>query len=200
MTAARKQPTRTTAMLRSTLWRRSRPAVKSSESPGRKKPISRPDSAKMMRISPIVPNVSQQLLRVDDVGDARQDHRDRLDGAFCRSGPGRFDTAPEPRVTTEIRVRRYGRPVVQPKSSPVPKSLVIVESKTKADTIGRFLGRDYTVMASVGHVRDLPRKGLAIDVEEPLPARVRDLAREDEGRRQPAPGAQGCRRALPRDR
>jgi DNA topoisomerase-1 len=47
----------------------------------------------------------------------------------------------------------------------VPKPLVIVESKTKADTIGRFLGRDYTVMASVGHVRDLPRKGLAIDVD-----------------------------------
>jgi DNA topoisomerase-1 len=46
----------------------------------------------------------------------------------------------------------------------VPKHLVIVESKTKADTVGRFLGRDYTVMASVGHVRDLPRKGLAIDV------------------------------------
>jgi DNA topoisomerase-1 len=47
----------------------------------------------------------------------------------------------------------------------VPKPLVIVESKTKADTIGKFLGRDYTVMASVGHVRDLPRKGLAIDVQ-----------------------------------
>jgi DNA topoisomerase-1 len=47
----------------------------------------------------------------------------------------------------------------------VPKPLVIVESKTKADTIGRFLGRDYTVMASVGHIRDLPRKGLAIDVD-----------------------------------
>jgi DNA topoisomerase-1 len=47
----------------------------------------------------------------------------------------------------------------------VSKPLVIVESKTKADTIGKFLGRDYTVMASVGHVRDLPRKGLAIDVD-----------------------------------
>jgi DNA topoisomerase-1 len=47
----------------------------------------------------------------------------------------------------------------------VPKPLVIVESKTKADTIGRFLGRDFTVLASYGHVRDLPRKGLAVDVE-----------------------------------
>ncbi len=64
-----------------------------------------------------------------------------------------------------FRERRYGRSVSEPKSSPVPKPLVIVESKTKADTIGKFLGRDYTVMASVGHIRDLPRKGLAIDVE-----------------------------------
>ena len=45
------------------------------------------------------------------------------------------------------------------------KSLVIVESKAKAKTIGKFLGRDYTVKASVGHVRDLPRKKLSIDVE-----------------------------------
>jgi DNA topoisomerase-1 len=43
---------------------------------------------------------------------------------------------------------------------------VIVESKTKADTIGRFLGDDFTVLASFGHVRDLPRKGLGVDVED----------------------------------
>jgi DNA topoisomerase-1 len=45
------------------------------------------------------------------------------------------------------------------------KSLVIVESKAKAKTIGKFLGSRYAVKASVGHVRDLPKKKLSIDVE-----------------------------------
>jgi DNA topoisomerase-1 len=45
------------------------------------------------------------------------------------------------------------------------KNLVIVESPAKAKTITPFLGADYTVKSSVGHVRDLPKKGLNIDVE-----------------------------------
>jgi DNA topoisomerase-1 len=38
----------------------------------------------------------------------------------------------------------------------VPKSLVIVESPAKARTINKYLGSDYVVKASMGHVRDLP--------------------------------------------
>ncbi len=45
------------------------------------------------------------------------------------------------------------------------KSLVIVESPAKARTINRYLGDDYTVIASMGHVRDLPKKDLAVDIE-----------------------------------
>ncbi len=45
------------------------------------------------------------------------------------------------------------------------KSLVIVESPAKARTIGRYLGKDFEVAASVGHVRDLPAKELGVDVE-----------------------------------
>jgi DNA topoisomerase-1 len=45
------------------------------------------------------------------------------------------------------------------------KSLVIVESKAKASTINRILGRGFTVKASIGHVRDLPKKKLGIDTE-----------------------------------
>lgn len=45
------------------------------------------------------------------------------------------------------------------------KNLVIVESPAKARTIGRFLGRDYDVKASVGHIRDLPGSRIGVDVE-----------------------------------
>ena len=44
------------------------------------------------------------------------------------------------------------------------KDLVIVESPAKARTVGRFLGKDYDVKASMGHVRDLPRKKLGVDI------------------------------------
>ena len=46
------------------------------------------------------------------------------------------------------------------------KNLVIVESPAKARTVGRFLGDDYNVVASLGHVRDLPQKGLGVDVDD----------------------------------
>lgn len=45
------------------------------------------------------------------------------------------------------------------------KNLVIVESPAKARTIARFLGKDYEVQSSFGHIRDLPKKGLNIDIE-----------------------------------
>src|SRR5215468_10790350 len=45
------------------------------------------------------------------------------------------------------------------------KSLVIVESPSKAKTINKYLGKDFKVIASVGHIKDLPKKGLGVDVE-----------------------------------
>ena len=46
-----------------------------------------------------------------------------------------------------------------------PRNLVIVESPSKAKTIGRYLGPDYTVKASMGHLRDLPKSTMGIDLE-----------------------------------
>jgi len=48
----------------------------------------------------------------------------------------------------------------------MPKSLVIVESPTKARTIRRYLGRGYRVEASLGHIKDLPKKQLGVDVDK----------------------------------
>ena len=47
----------------------------------------------------------------------------------------------------------------------MPKNLVIVESPAKAKTIEKFLGKDYQVMSSFGHIRDLAEKGIGIDFE-----------------------------------
>ena len=58
--------------------------------------------------------------------------------------------------------------------------LVIVESPAKARTLGRILGRSYSVKASLGHVRDLPKSELGVDIEKdftpryvPLPGKER---------------------------
>jgi DNA topoisomerase-1 len=48
----------------------------------------------------------------------------------------------------------------------VAKKLVIVESSAKAKTIEKFLGRGYAVKASLGHVRDLPKRRLGVDLED----------------------------------
>ena len=47
----------------------------------------------------------------------------------------------------------------------MPKSLVVVESPSKAKTINKYLGSEFKVMASVGHIKNLPKKNIGIDFE-----------------------------------
>ena len=58
-------------------------------------------------------------------------------------------------------------------------NLVIVESPSKAKTIGKYLGPDYVVKASMGHLRDLPKSRMGVDLEhdftpEYLPVRGKE--------------------------
>ncbi len=55
-------------------------------------------------------------------------------------------------------------------------NLVIVESPAKAKTINRYLGKDYIVRASMGHVRDLPKSSLGVDIENEFKPTYRALA------------------------
>ena len=48
----------------------------------------------------------------------------------------------------------------------MPKALVVVESPAKAKTINKYLGRDFKVVASMGHIRDLPKSKLGVDIDE----------------------------------
>jgi DNA topoisomerase-1 len=67
---------------------------------------------------------------------------------------------PKPEISRTKEVKRKGK-------------LVIVESPAKAKTVSRFLGKGYTVRASVGHVRDLLRSKLSVDVENNFEPRYR---------------------------
>jgi len=46
------------------------------------------------------------------------------------------------------------------------KSLLIVESPTKMKTLSKFLGKDFTIKATYGHIKDLPKSKIGVDVQK----------------------------------
>lgn len=70
-------------------------------------------------------------------------------------------------ITIEKKKTRRTRQVAfKRKPNPEGKHLVVVESPAKAKTIERILGPDYKVMASMGHLRDLPKRTMGVDIEK----------------------------------
>lgn len=60
------------------------------------------------------------------------------------------------------------------------QNLVIVESPSKAKTIGKYLGPDYQVKASMGHLRDLPKSTLSVDIEHDFEPEYQPLKGKEE--------------------
>src|SRR5262249_35644368 len=56
------------------------------------------------------------------------------------------------------------------------KALVVVESPAKAKTINKYLGRDYKVIASMGHIRDLPKSKLGVDIDNDFAEQYESIA------------------------
>lgn len=59
-------------------------------------------------------------------------------------------------------------------------NLVIVESPAKAKTIKKYLGKNYEVMASMGHVRDLPKSTLGVDVDHDFTPKYLNIRKQSE--------------------
>ena len=80
------------------------------------------------------------------------------------------------------------------------KSLVVVESPAKAKTINKYLGKNYKVVASMGHVRDLPKSKLGVDIDEGFEPSYEVIASRKKVMKELKDGREGRDRDFRRDR
>ena len=73
-------------------------------------------------------------------------------------------TATTTKTKTKTTKKTTAKKATKKRATP-KKNLVIVESPAKAKTIEKYLGRNYKVVASVGHIRDLKKSSMSIDFE-----------------------------------
>ena len=71
-----------------------------------------------------------------------------------------------PKVKVKVKAKAKSKAKSKSTRMTGNRSLLIVESPTKVKTLKKFLGRDFVVMASVGHLKDLPKSKLGVDVEK----------------------------------
>ena len=91
--------------------------------------------------------------------------------------------------------------VVHADATPAPRRggryLVVVESPAKAKTIKKYLGAGYAVKASVGHVKDLPKSKMGVDVEHDFTPEYHVIHEQGEGARRAQEGGRGRRAGVP---
>lgn len=75
-------------------------------------------------------------------------------------------TSTPPRSRAKTTTKKKSTTAAKKRTAAPRGKLVIVESPAKARTIGRYLGAGYTVKASMGHIRDLPKSTLGVDVND----------------------------------
>ena len=106
--------------------------------------------------------LESRVLDAMRAGDAHVDEVIRRAGAGAGRGPR--DAAGPRAARRRGAAARHALPA-RGRPDAMAKHLVIVESPAKAKTLGKYLGRDYQVKASVGHVVDLPKSKLGVDIE-----------------------------------
>src|SRR5262249_18329105 len=101
----------------------------------------------------------------DGNGDARAKTRAAKAPPAGKTAKALKPVGRETKTVQELEVEldaEHGEPARKPKKVKPGSALVVVESPAKARTIGKYLGSGFTVKASVGHVRDLPKSKIGV--------------------------------------